>query len=189
VIGMVAMAVLPGGAALALLAPQIVELVYGDKWAPAAPVLAGLAVATVARVLADLVFNLMITAGSALSSVLVQVIWLVALVPTAIFATTRWGLVGMGWAVAAVACFVALPVHAWGLWRAGVHVPALVRGLALPLLATVVVVAALLATALVLHHSLLYLVTGLLITGAAVAAGWFGLRDRLSAALDAPRQV
>ena len=189
VIGMVAMAVLPGGAALALLAQQVVELVYGDKWAPAAPVLAGLAVATIARVLADLVFNLMITAGSALSSVLVQVIWLVALVPAAIFATANWGLAGMGWAVAAVACFVALPVHAWGLWRAGVHVPALLRGLAVPLLATAVVVAALLATSLVLHHSLLYLIVGLLITGAVVAMGWFGGRDRLSSALDGPAEA
>ena len=189
VIGMVAMAVLPGGAALALLAPQIVDLVYGDKWAPAAPVLAGLAVATIARVLADLVFNLMITAGSALSSVLVQVIWLVALVPVAIFATAHWGLVGMGWAVAAVACLVALPVHAWGLWRAGVHVPALLRGLAMPMLATIVVIGLLLATSLVLQHSLLYLVAGLLITGAVVAAGWFGGRERLTTALDAPAEA
>ena len=84
-----------------------------------------------------------------------------------------------------VSCLVALPVHAWGLWRAGVHIPALLRGFAAPLLATAVVVAALLGTALVLRHSLLYLVTGLLITGAAVAVGWFAGRDRLSAALDA----
>ncbi|AHI01779.1 lipopolysaccharide biosynthesis protein [Kutzneria albida] len=189
VIGMVAVAVLPGGATLALLAPQVVELVYGEKWAPAAPVLAGLAVATVARVLADLVFNLMITAGSALSSVLVQVIWLVALVPAAIFATAHWGLVGMGWAVAAVACVVALPVHAWGLRRAGVHVPALLRGLAVPAAATLVTVAALLAIRLVVHDSLLYLLAGGVVTAVVIVAGWFAGRDRLNTALDAPAQV
>jgi O-antigen/teichoic acid export membrane protein len=189
VIGMVAMAVLPGGAALAVLAPQIVELVYGDKWMPAVPVLASLAVATIARVLADLVFNLMITVGAALSSVAMQVIWLVALVPTAIVATAHWGLTGMGWAVAAVSCLVALPVHAWGLWRAGVHLPALLRGLVVPALATVVTVAALLAASILIKDSLLLLSAGAVITAAVVAAGWFTGRDRLVTALDAPSEA
>ncbi|MBV9845314.1 MAG: oligosaccharide flippase family protein [Kutzneria sp.] len=186
VIGMVAMAVLPAGAALALLAPEVVDVVYGDKWAPAAPVLAGLAVAAIARVLADLVFNLMITAGSALSSVLVQVIWLFALVPAAITATARWGLVGMGWAVAVVACLVALPVHVWGLRRAGVRVHVLLRGLALPVLFTVITVATLLFLSLIVHGTLPYLLVGGAVTAIVVTVGWLARGDRLTLALDTP---
>ncbi|WP_086789910.1 lipopolysaccharide biosynthesis protein, partial [Crossiella equi] len=100
VVGLVGIAVVPGGLALAILAGPIVEVVYGSDWAPAAHVLSGLAIAAVARVLADLAFHLLLAVGAPLSSALIQLWWLLALVPATVAAALVWGLVGISWAQA-----------------------------------------------------------------------------------------
>lgn len=186
VIQMVAMATLPTGAALAMLAPHIIQVVYGSPWLPAASVLSGLAVATVAKVLADLVFNLMITAGATVSSVLIQVIWLIVLVPVAVVATLQWQLDGMGWSVALVAIVVALPVHAWGLRTTGIHVPALIRGLGVPLLFTAVTIGLLCVVGVLLPSPLPALLVGVTVTAFIVSLGLLRGRKALSNALDDP---
>ncbi|RJQ78022.1 lipopolysaccharide biosynthesis protein [Pseudonocardiaceae bacterium YIM PH 21723] len=184
VIGLVAVAAVPGGIALAMMSGDIVRVVYGKSWMPAAAVLSGLAVAAVARVLCELVFNLLVAVGATLSSVLLQVVWLAALVPATVFAGMHWGLAGIGWAQAVVALFVAFPVHAWGIRQAGLKLSALAKGLALPAFTGLIALAALFTVRELELDPLLNLVVGGVVTGALVGIGYFRVRHQVEAALN-----
>ncbi|MCP3801113.1 oligosaccharide flippase family protein [Allokutzneria sp. A3M-2-11 16] len=183
VIGLVGVAVLPGGIALALLAHPIVEVVYGARWEPAAAVLVGLAVAAIGRVFVDLAMHLLLAVGVPLSSALIQLSWLAALVPATIVAAQVWGLPGIGWAQAAVSLFVAVPVHVWGLRRAGVHVSSLVRGMVPSLLSAAVTGGGLILVRAFSPSPLLSVAVGGTLTAAVVAIGWFRYRHTLDEAL------
>ncbi|WHT21100.1 oligosaccharide flippase family protein [Crossiella sp. CA-258035] len=184
VVGLVGIAVLPGGLALAILSGPIVEVVYGSAWAPAAHVLSALAIAAVARVLTDLAFHLLLAVGAPLSSALVNVSWLVALVPATVAAAMVWGLVGIGWAQAVVAFVVAVPVHAWRLHRAGISLAALAKGLAYPALAGLLAVAGLLAIRAFADSPLLDVALGAALTAAVVGVGWYTRRHHIDRALN-----
>ncbi|MGO1049238.1 oligosaccharide flippase family protein [Crossiella sp. CA198] len=184
VVGMVGIAVLPGGLALAILSGPIVEVIYGSAWAPAAHVLSALAIAAIARVLTDLAFQLLLAVGAPLSSALVNVSWLVALVPATIVAAMTWGLVGVGWAQAVVAFAVAVPVHAWRLHRAGISLGALAKGLAYPALAGLLAVTGLLAIRAFADSPLLDVALGGALTAAIVGVGWYARRHHIERALN-----
>ncbi|MFB9909146.1 oligosaccharide flippase family protein [Allokutzneria oryzae] len=183
VIGLVGVAVMPGGVALALLAEPIVDVVYGAQWGPAAMVLAGLAVAAVGRVFADLAFHLLLAVGAPLSSALIQLWWLLTLVPATVVAARLWGLAGIGWAQAAVALLVAVPVHAWGLRKAGIRVSSLVRGIVPPSLSAAATGGGLVLVRAFSPSPLLSVVLGGVLTGGVVAFGWFRYRHTLDEAL------
>ncbi|GAA4018467.1 lipopolysaccharide biosynthesis protein [Allokutzneria multivorans] len=183
VMGLVGVAVLPGGVALALLAGPLVELVYGHQWVPAALVLSGLAIAAIGRVFADMALNLLLAVGAPLSSALIQLSWLVALVPTTVAAAHAWGLAGIGWAQAVVALFVAVPVHLWGLRRVGVGIMSLVRGILPSLLSAVVVAVGLVLIRVFSTSPLLSVALGGVFTAAVIAYGWFRFRHTLDSAL------
>lgn len=189
VVGLVGIAVLPGGLALAILSGPIVQVVYGSAWAPAAFVLSALAIAAVARVLTDLAFHLLLAVGAPLSSALIQLSWLVALIPATVVAALFWGVVGIGWAQAAVAVVVAIPVHAYGLRRAGVSLGALAKGLAYPALAGVLAVAGLLAIRALAPDPLLDVALGGALTAAIVGVGWYARRHHIDRALNGANPI
>ncbi|GGM50866.1 hypothetical protein GCM10012275_22170 [Longimycelium tulufanense] len=183
VTGLVGVAVLPGGAALALLAEPLVRVLYGSDWLPSADALSGLAVGSTVLVLVSLVVHVLVAAGAPLSSVVVQVVWLAALVPGTVVAAWLWGLPGVGWAQGAVALLVGFPVHLWGMRRAGLRVTPLLLGLGRPLLVTAVSVTLLLAVRL-LDDPVTELVTGGGITAAIAVGGWLSLRRQVATTLD-----
>jgi PST family polysaccharide transporter len=147
-------------------------------------VLAGLAIAAIARVLAELVFNLLLAVGATMCSVLAQAVWLIVLVPATLVAGHRWGLTGISWANAAVAVFVALPAHAWGLRRGGLRIAVLGRACVFPLALGATTTILLLAVRQLSFGPVATLVLGGSITTGMVAFGYLRLRYTVEAALD-----
>ncbi|GAB2813709.1 oligosaccharide flippase family protein [Actinocorallia aurea] len=127
---------LPVTLVLGLLAPQVVTVLYGQRWEPAGEALRFLAVVMLVRLLLPLAFDILTALGATRWTILLNAGWCVALVPALFLAAGR----GLGPAAAAqavVALGVTLPLAGWALSRAGVRVAALARPLARPVLAAV----------------------------------------------------
>jgi PST family polysaccharide transporter len=105
---------------LACLAEPLVDLLYGARWGGASAALAGLAVFGGIRVIFDVVVTFLIAVGRTTDVLVVQVVWLVAMVPTIAWGVDQFGLSGAGWAHVAVAVAVVLPAYLICLRRAGV---------------------------------------------------------------------
>ncbi|MFI6506282.1 lipopolysaccharide biosynthesis protein [Streptosporangium sp. NPDC050855] len=125
--------VLPVAVVTATLAPEIVAFLYGATWAPAAGVLAVLAVLMVVRMLTSLAFDVLTSAGATRATVWMNLVWAAALVP-ALWAGTHWyGVRGAAIGHALAGVLVALPMAALVLGHAGVRLapvpPTLVRPL------------------------------------------------------------
>ena len=125
------------GLILSTLAAPLVVLFYGERWSGAAAALAGLAVFGAARVMLDLLATFLIAAGTTGAVLVVQVVWLVAMVPAMWLGVTQGGLAGAAWAHVLVAALVAFPAYAVCLRRVGVDVVGFVRAWRIPLLAAV----------------------------------------------------
>ncbi len=121
------------GLGLSTLAEAVVRTLYGDRWAAAATALVGLAVFGGIRVVLDLVATFLIAEGRTRDVLLVQVLWLCALVPAMVLAVDWWGLRGAGWAHVVVATFVVMPAYGLCLRMVGVDVRAFVAGWKRPL--------------------------------------------------------
>ncbi|GAA3203816.1 oligosaccharide flippase family protein [Microbacterium terregens] len=114
-------AALPAGAVLAALSAPLIEVVYGEKWLPAAPVLAALGLYGSLRVVFDIFAGFLYARGLSRPVLWVQIVWLVVLVVGMIFATQAFGIVGAGWVHVVVAVVVILPAYAIALRTAGVR--------------------------------------------------------------------
>ena len=113
------------GLALATTAGPIIEALYGSRWVPAAAALTGLAVFGALRVLLDLAATFLIACGATRSVLVVQVLWIGAMVPAMIVSVREFGLAGAGWAHIAVAVAVAVPAYLVCLRMVGVDLRAL----------------------------------------------------------------
>jgi lipopolysaccharide exporter len=148
------------GAVLATLAHPVVILIYGERWAPAAAALAGLAYFGAARVVIDLMATYLVAAGATRAVLLVQVAWLVGLLPAMIIGASKFGLAGAGWAHVA-ATLVVFPAYFVAVRRTGVALSRLIVPLAVPLVAAVPAVLATLLIGRVLDdRPLLAIVAG-----------------------------
>ena len=119
-----------GGSATAL-----IGFVYGARWLPAAQPLIWLAVAGGARILLQLAYDYLVVLGWTRLLLIIQLVWLVALIPCLIGATRADGIYGAGLAEAAVALLVVLPCYLAALRKAGIGLTVLGRSLLLPLTA------------------------------------------------------
>lgn len=108
---------------LVFMASPLVTVLYGDRWAGAATAIVPLAVFGAFRVIFDLAATYLIACGMTRQVLIVQILWLVALIPAMIVGVTLYGLAGAGWAHVAVAVVVVLPAYLFFLRRA--RVPAL----------------------------------------------------------------
>jgi lipopolysaccharide exporter len=111
---------LPAGAFLAVLSVPLIEVVYGAKWIPSAPVLAALGLFGALRALFDLFASYLLAKGASRAVLWTQVTWVVALVPGIIIATSSFGIVGAGWVHLIVAVVFVLPVYLIALRRNGI---------------------------------------------------------------------
>jgi O-antigen/teichoic acid export membrane protein len=147
VLRVLAVASLPVCLLLAAAAPEVVEVVYGDAWAPAAPVLRLLAVVAAFRILFELTYDFLVIRQRTGPLLTVQLVWLSALVPTLTLAASRYGLAAVAAAQLVVVGAVVAPCYARLLRSAGVPTGTVLRAVARP--ATVTSVAALLAALLI----------------------------------------
>jgi O-antigen/teichoic acid export membrane protein len=130
--------VLPIGFLTAVLAPGLIDLLYGTTWAPSAPVLRFLIVLGVVRMLTQLAIDILTGAGATRAALWLNLGWAVALVPALVIGTRIDGIRGAAIAHALVATLVALPLTLAALRRVGVHLRPIIVTLIRPLLATAV---------------------------------------------------
>lgn len=109
----------PAAAVLAVASVPLVEVLYGERWLAAAPVLAALAAFGALRVAFDLFATFLMARGATRPVLWIQIAWLVALVPAMIFGMRWGGLPGAAWAHVAVGLAVVLPAYLWAGSRAG----------------------------------------------------------------------
>jgi len=164
-------AALPAGATLAALSAPLIEVVYGPKWLPAAPVLAALGVYGSLRVVFDIFAGYLYARGRSRPVLWIQVVWLVSLVAGMVFATRAWGIVGAAWVHVAVAVAIILPCYWAVVRRTGARLSEFLHAMWLPTLATVPVVAVALLTRVLITEAL----PALLVGGAAAVAVYAAL--------------
>ncbi|WP_213816474.1 oligosaccharide flippase family protein [Glaciihabitans sp. dw_435] len=128
---------LPLGGLLAVLASPLVSALYGDRWAPAATALAALGLLGAVRVVFELFVAYLLVEGASGRVLVVQGVWLAALVVALIPAIAIWGFVGAAWAHVAVALVVVAPAYLIALRKVGFDPRSLVRGVWPPLVAAI----------------------------------------------------
>jgi PST family polysaccharide transporter len=108
---LVAYLTLPVGALLAATATPAIAGLYGARWSAAAPALVWLSLFALGRAFSDLLSDLCLAVGRTGKLFLVQVVWLVALVPALWLCVNRWGIAGAGIAHLIVIWVVVLPAY------------------------------------------------------------------------------
>jgi len=166
--------VVPVCVLMAVLAPQLVHVLYGPKWLPAVIVLQFLTVLTGVRLVTSFVLDTLAGAGISRSSLWVNLGWTVALVPTLVVATKLDGTRGTAIAHGVVSLLVALPLCGIALRRAGVRLGPVIQGAGRPLIAG--------AVAGIAAHSVVQM-TGLHPAVDLVAAAVIGLTTYLCVAI------
>jgi PST family polysaccharide transporter len=130
--------VLPIGFLTALLAPTLVEVLYGTEWAPSAPVLRILIVLGVVRMVTQLALDILVGSGATRAALWLNLGWVTALVPALVIGTRTDGIRGTAVAHALVATFVAAPLALAALRRLGVPLLPIATSLVRPLLGAAV---------------------------------------------------
>jgi len=124
---------LPACAFLAGAAWPIVTFVYGDVWAPAALALQWLALQAIVRIVFELAYDFLAVKRRSATLMVIQGVWLVALLPALIAGALIDGIRGVAIAQFAVAVVILVAGYGWALARAGVRVGELVRATGIPL--------------------------------------------------------
>lgn len=161
---------MPIAALTAALATPIVTVLYGDKWGPAAVVLPYLMILTVVRVLASFALDILMGAGATRSTLWVNLIWAVALIPSLIYATSRGHIQGAAIAHAVVGLIVAIPIVIVALHRVGVRLAPIAPALGRPIIGAAVGGGLAALTASALPSDVLQLLLGGFVGGVAYLA-------------------
>lgn len=154
------------GLMLAILARPVIELVYGSIWLPAASILAWLGLFGALRTLFDLAASYLLARGASKPTLVVQILWLAALVPAVLFGIQVGGTTGVAMAHLATAAVVVCPVYAVALHRSGADLRSVGARLWPPLIAAVPAGAAATAAVEWAPSSLAGLLAGGLVGGA-----------------------
>jgi O-antigen/teichoic acid export membrane protein len=153
-LALLAAATIPVCVLLGLLATQVVRLLYGEQWVPAAQALAFLAVLGAVRVATELAYDFLVAAGRSRATLWLQALWTVSLAPALTLGARLDGIRGVAAAHAAVALLLILPAFAVALRGAGVRPAAMAASLARPLAGGALVAAACLAALWLLDGTL-----------------------------------
>lgn len=122
----------PCGVALAVLAEPVIRTLYGDRWDRAWPVLAVLGIFGSVRVAFDLFAAFLLAHGSSRTVFVVQLAWLVTLLPALFIGVHFGGLVGAALAQVIVVTAVSVPMYLRALRRVGIETRGLASALARP---------------------------------------------------------
>ncbi|WP_405942359.1 oligosaccharide flippase family protein [Streptomyces sp. NBC_00207] len=129
---------------LAGLAGPIVELVYGERWGPAARALPWLMALGLIRIGCELAYDCLVAIGRRRSLIAVQGIWLLLLIPVLVAGARTGGIAGVALGQVLVAAVVVVPVYLVALHRGGIRFAVVARACAWPLLGGAVMAAAVL---------------------------------------------
>ncbi|HEV2634826.1 MAG TPA: oligosaccharide flippase family protein [Actinocrinis sp.] len=117
---------------LATLSKPLILFVYGDKWTLASGALSFLAMLGLLRVAFELAYDCLVAAGRKRALILTQGWWLVALIPTLIFAARDRGIAGVGAGHILVAGPLVTPLFLWALSQAGISPTVVAKACARP---------------------------------------------------------
>ncbi|WP_405437476.1 lipopolysaccharide biosynthesis protein [Streptomyces avidinii] len=162
-LGVVMAGTVPICVLLAALAAPVVELIYGERWLPAARALPWLMALGLVRIGCELAYDCLVAIGRRRSLIGVQGLWLVILIPVLVIGARTGGIVGVAQGHVLVAGAVVVPVFLLALHRGGIRLGTVARACAWPLLGGAVMAAVLLLLERYLGDSVL----ALLATGAA----------------------
>lgn len=129
--------VAPIVALTSVLATPLIALLYGARWAPAAPVLQIIVLLTIVRMVNGLSMDALMGAGATRDNLWVNVGWAVALIPSLWWATHLDGIRGAAIAQSAVGFLVAIPLTAIALRRVGISLAPIATAAVRPLGAAV----------------------------------------------------
>lgn len=113
---------LPITLVLSVLAEDIVALLYGDEWLPAAQAFRWLAVLAALRIFFELTYDYIVVLNRSAKILVINLAWLTALLPVMWFAVQRWGMVGAGMALVCVSIAVSVPMYVFELRRVGIGI-------------------------------------------------------------------
>ncbi|MFD9476802.1 MULTISPECIES: oligosaccharide flippase family protein [Streptomyces] len=162
-LGVVMAGTVPICVLLAALAAPVVELIYGERWLPAARALPWLMALGLVRIGCELAYDCLVAIGRRRSLIGVQGLWLIILIPALVVGARTGGIVGVAQGHVLVAGAVVVPVFLLALHRGGIRMGTVARACAWPLLGGAVMAAVLLVLERYLGDSVL----ALLATGAA----------------------
>ena len=152
------MVVAPIVALTSVLAAPMIALLYGGRWAPAAPVLHILVGLTLVRMVTGLSMDALMGAGATRATLWLNLGWAAVLIPALWWATQLGGIRGAAVAQTGVGVLVAIPLAVAALRHAKVALAPLAAALIRPLLAAVLAAAvALLAMRIVDPYPLVQL--------------------------------
>ena len=160
-------------------AVPLVGLVYGTRWVPAAAAVVGLGVLSALRVGFELFYDFFVVLAKSRVVLIIQVVWLISLVPCLIIGTILDGIAGAAMAQAAVAAFIVLPCYLISLTRVGIGAVDLAKRVFLPIVVAIAVAAVAAVTARVIQTDL----AAVAIAGVAALAGFGLLASRMRPAL------
>jgi O-antigen/teichoic acid export membrane protein len=112
--------ILPFAVLFGILAPQIIAVLYPSKWADAAAPLRFLMILMACRVLISFIFDILTSAGVTRSTLWLNAVWAVFLIPALYYGTSHGGIRGTAMSHAIVGLVIALPLAIWLLEKAGV---------------------------------------------------------------------
>ena len=117
---------------IAGVAEPLIGMIYGAHWLPAAQPLRWLAILAALRILFELSYDYLVVLARSRFVLIIQLVWILALVPALIIGAHTDGIAGAGAAEAAVAAIAILPCYTGGLSRNGIGVTALGKQVSLP---------------------------------------------------------
>ena len=138
VAGLLGAVALPACLLIAGSARPLITLVYGISWLPAIQPLMWLALLGAMRILFLLIYDYLVVLKRSRFLFIVQLVWLLTLIPVLSAATRLAGLFGAGLAETAVAALVVVPYYLGGLMLVGIRARALGRHLWLPVVGAAV---------------------------------------------------
>lgn len=141
-VGLLASVALPACLLIAGSARPLIGFVYGTSWLPAAQPLVWLCLLSAIRILLEPAYDYLVILTRTRFLLIVEIAWLLVLIPALIGGTRVEGISGTGLAEAAVAACVALPCYLGGLKSTSISLRGLVNHLWLPFLGAAVTWAA-----------------------------------------------
>jgi O-antigen/teichoic acid export membrane protein len=139
---------LPACVGLSVLAGPIMRTLYGNRWAPAAPALALLAIMSAGRVVIEFSYDLFIAVGRPRMVFGLQGLWTVTLLPALIVGAQLDGIRGAAWARALITVGLVVPALFAMLARSGIDIRLVLMRSTRPVLASLAMVPVLLLTLL-----------------------------------------
>ena len=139
IIGLLAAVTIPVCLLLAGAAEPIIDFVYGEAWAPAAPVLTWLAILAAFRIFFELAYDYLVVLGRSAVIFTVQAVWLIVLIPGLIVSAVLYGLPGLAATQVLIASVVVVPFYLWEFHKSGLSVGAVARRAFVPVLSGIVV--------------------------------------------------